>query len=146
MAEMLLYAFRRTCRLGDAVVLDDVGFDIAEKGSLAVLGRNGVGKSTLLLTIMGFTRMTRGTIHWRGADITRLAPSSARAPASAGSAQEREMFPSLTVAENLTVTARPGHWTIERVSTCCRGSTSGMATRAISFPAASSRCWHWRAR
>src|SRR5262245_62575899 len=49
---------------GDAVVLDGIGFALPEKGSLAVLGRNGVGKSTLLLTIMGFTRVTRGTIAW----------------------------------------------------------------------------------
>jgi branched-chain amino acid transport system ATP-binding protein len=94
---------------GDAVVLSDIGFDLAEKGSLAVLGRNGVGKSTLLLTIMGFTRMTRGNIHWRGTDITRLAPYK-RARAGIGwVAQEREIFPSLTV------TARPGHWNIERI-------------------------------
>ena len=115
MAEMLLSLSGVRAGYGDAVVLDDVGFDLAEKGSLAVLGRNGVGKSTLLLTIMGFTRMTRGTIHWRGTDITRLAPFK-RARAGIGwVAQEREIFPSLTVAENLTVTARPGHWTIERV-------------------------------
>ena len=115
MAEMLLSLSGVRAGYGDAVVLNDVGFDLAEKGSLAVLGRNGVGKSTLLLTIMGFTRMTRGTIHWRGTDITRLAPYK-RARAGIGwVAQEREIFPSLTVAENLTVSARPGHWTIERV-------------------------------
>ncbi|HEX5767278.1 MAG TPA: ATP-binding cassette domain-containing protein, partial [Burkholderiales bacterium] len=59
---------------GDAVVLDDISLEVPVGGALAVLGRNGVGKSTLLLTIMGFTRMTRGSIHWRGEDITRLAP------------------------------------------------------------------------
>ncbi len=115
MAEMLLSLSGVRAGYGDAVVLNDIGFDLAEKGSLAVLGRNGVGKSTLLLTIMGFTRMTRGNIHWRGTDITRLAPYK-RARAGIGwVAQEREIFPSLTVAENLTVTARPGHWTIERI-------------------------------
>ena len=57
---------------GEAVVLDDVSFGIAERGSLAVLGRNGVGKSTMLLTLMGFTQLRRGSIVWRGADITRM--------------------------------------------------------------------------
>jgi branched-chain amino acid transport system ATP-binding protein len=115
MADALLSLSGVRAGYGDAVVLNDVGFEIAEQGSLAVLGRNGVGKSTLLLTIMGFTRMTRGSIHWRSADITRLAPFR-RARAGIGwVAQEREIFPSLTVAENLTVTARPGHWDIERV-------------------------------
>jgi branched-chain amino acid transport system ATP-binding protein len=115
MAEMLLSLSGVRAGYGDAVVLNDVSFDLAEGGSLAVLGRNGVGKSTLLLTIMGFTRMTRGTIRWRDTDITRLAPHK-RARAGIGwVAQEREIFPSLTVAENLTVTARPGHWSIERI-------------------------------
>lgn len=100
---------------GDAVVLNDISFEIADKSSLAVLGRNGVGKSTLLLTIMGFTRMMRGSIHWRGDDITRV-PSFKRARDGIGwVAQEREIFPSLTVEENLTVTARPGHWTLDRI-------------------------------
>jgi len=115
MADALLSLSSVRAGYGDAVVLNDVAMEIADKGSLAVLGRNGVGKSTLLLTIMGFTRMTRGTIHWRGGDITRLAPYK-RARAGIGwVAQEREIFPSLTVAENLTVTARPGHWNIERI-------------------------------
>ncbi len=115
MGEPLLSLSGVRAGYGDAVVLDNVGFDLAERGSLAVLGRNGVGKSTLLLTIMGFTRMTRGAIRWRGTDIARLA-SYKRARAGIGwVAQEREIFSSLTVAENLTVTARPGHWTIERI-------------------------------
>ena len=79
MAETLLSLSGVRAGYGDAVVLNDIGFDLAEKGSLAVLGRNGVGKSTLLLTIMGFTRMTRGTIHWRGTDITRASALQARA-------------------------------------------------------------------
>jgi branched-chain amino acid transport system ATP-binding protein len=100
---------------GDAVVLNDISFEMADKSSLAVLGRNGVGKSTLLLTIMGFTRMTRGSIHWRGDDITRVAPFRRARGGIGWVAQEREIFPSLTVEENLTVTARPGHWTLERI-------------------------------
>lgn len=100
---------------GDAVVLNDISFEMADKSSLAVLGRNGVGKSTLLLTIMGFTRMTRGSIHWHGEDITRVAPFRRARGGIGWVAQEREIFPSLTVEENLTVTARPGHWTLERI-------------------------------
>jgi branched-chain amino acid transport system ATP-binding protein len=100
---------------GDAVVLSDISLEMADKSSLAVLGRNGVGKSTLLLTIMGFTRMTRGSIHWHGEDITREAPFRRARGGIGWVAQEREIFPSLTVEENLTVTARPGHWTLERI-------------------------------
>ena len=100
---------------GDAVVLDDISLEVPEHGSLAVLGRNGVGKSTLLLTIMGCTVVSRGRITWRGADITRLAPHR-RARAGLGwVAQEREIFPSLTVEENLTVASRPGRWDLGAV-------------------------------
>ncbi len=100
---------------GEAVVLDDVSLELPENGSLAVLGRNGVGKSTLFLTIMGYTAFQRGTITWRGRDITRMAPH-ARARLGVGwVAQEREIFPSLTVEENLTVASRPGRWTLDGV-------------------------------
>jgi branched-chain amino acid transport system ATP-binding protein len=115
MADALLSLSGVRAGYGDAVVLNDVGFDIAEQGSLAVLGRNGVGKSTLLLTIMGFTRMSRGNIRWRGGDISTVAPYKRARGGIGWVAQEREIFPSLTVAENLTVTARPGHWNIERI-------------------------------
>ncbi len=95
---------------GSAVVLDGVSFKLPERGSLAVLGRNGVGKSTLLLTIMGYTQVGRGRVTWRGADITRRPPHR-RALAGIGwVAQEREIFASLTVEENLTVAARAGRW------------------------------------
>jgi branched-chain amino acid transport system ATP-binding protein len=114
-AEPLL-AFRNVrAGYGDAVVLDDISFELAERGSLAVLGRNGVGKSTLLLTLMGFTQVRRGTIAWRGADITRMAPHR-RARAGIGwVAQEREIFANLSVEENLTVAARPGRWDLPAV-------------------------------
>jgi branched-chain amino acid transport system ATP-binding protein len=75
-----------------------------------VLGRNGVGKSTLLLTIMGMTRVTRGEILFDGRSILSL-PAHRRARLGLGwVAQEREIFPSLSVEENLTVAARPGRW------------------------------------
>ncbi len=100
---------------GSAIVLDGVAFELPERGSLAVLGRNGVGKSTLLLTIMGYTQVRRGRISWRGADVTRSAPHR-RARAGIGwVAQEREIFSTLTVEENLTVASRDGRWNLAAV-------------------------------
>src|SRR3954464_6465813 len=100
---------------GDAVVLDGASFEVPANGSLAVLGRNGVGKSTLLLTIMGYTRLHKGEVRWQGASIARLAPHQRARLGIGWAAQEREIFPSLTVAENLTVAARPGEWNLARV-------------------------------
>jgi branched-chain amino acid transport system ATP-binding protein len=115
MAEALLALDDVRAGYGDAIVLDGITLDVAAGGSLAVLGRNGVGKSTLLLTIMGFTRVGRGAVVWRGRDITRLAPHW-RARAGLGwVAQEREIFPSLSVEENLVVGSRPGRWDLEAV-------------------------------
>ncbi|MEJ8570124.1 ABC transporter ATP-binding protein [Microbaculum marinum] len=115
MAEPLLALDDIRAGYGDAVVLDGVSLDIPPHGSLAVLGRNGVGKSTLLLTIMGFTDLRRGTIRWQGKDITRMS-SFRRARAGIGWVpQERDIFATLSVEENLTVAARPGHWTLQTV-------------------------------
>jgi branched-chain amino acid transport system ATP-binding protein len=95
---------------GNAVVLDGLSLTLPPGQSLAVLGRNGVGKTTLLETLMGNTRVMSGLIHWDGRDITRLAPHK-RARAGLGWVpQEREVFPSLTVEENLCVVTRPGPW------------------------------------
>jgi branched-chain amino acid transport system ATP-binding protein len=115
MAEALLALNDVRAGYGDAIVLDGITLDVAAGGSLAVLGRNGVGKSTLLLTIMGFTRVGRGAVVWRGRDITRLAPHW-RARAGLGwVAQEREILPSLSVEENLVVGSRPGRWDLKAV-------------------------------
>jgi len=115
MAELLLTLNDVRAGYGDAVVLDGISLEVPEHGSLAVLGRNGVGKSTLLLTIMGGTHVTRGTICAVGADITAT-PMHRRARAGLGwVAQEREIFPSLTVEENLTVASRPGRWDLQGV-------------------------------
>jgi branched-chain amino acid transport system ATP-binding protein len=109
---------------GETVVLEDVGFSLAERGTLAVLGRNGVGKTTLLATIMGHTTFHAGGIEFRGRPVAR-SPVYARCRLGIGYVpQAREIFPSLTVAENLSVAARPGprldhagagRWTVERV-------------------------------
>jgi branched-chain amino acid transport system ATP-binding protein len=100
---------------GDAVVLDGVSLELPANGRLSILGRNGVGKSTLLLTIMGYTRLHRGDLLWEGKSIARL-PAHQRARLGIGwVAQEREIFPSLTVEENLCVASRPGPWSLDRV-------------------------------
>jgi branched-chain amino acid transport system ATP-binding protein len=104
-----------TAGYGNAVVLDRLSFSLPQGRSLAILGRNGVGKTTLLETLMGNTRVMSGAIRWHGQDITRLS-SHLRARAGIGWVpQEREVFPSLTVEENLVVVARPGPWTLDRV-------------------------------
>jgi branched-chain amino acid transport system ATP-binding protein len=115
MPEPLLTLDKVTAGYGDAVVLHDIALSVPENGSLAVLGRNGVGKSTLLLTIMGYTQLRGGRIAWRGQDISRLAPHRRAAGGIGWVAQEREIFPSLSVEENLTVAARPGAWTLNAV-------------------------------
>jgi branched-chain amino acid transport system ATP-binding protein len=115
MAESLLKLENVTAGYGDAVVLHGVSLDLPEHGSLAVLGRNGVGKTTLLLTMMGYTQLRAGHITWRGQDVSR-APPHRRAVGGIGwVAQEREIFPSLSVEENLTVAARPGAWNLDAV-------------------------------
>src|SRR5262249_52762746 len=114
-AETLLALDDVRAGYGDAVVLDGITLAVAQGGSLAVLGRNGVGRSTLLLTIMGFTRVSRGAIAWRGCDITRTAPHWRARNGLGWVAQEREIFPSLSVEENLLVAARPGRWDLAAV-------------------------------
>jgi branched-chain amino acid transport system ATP-binding protein len=100
---------------GSAIVLDGISFEVPEHGGLAVLGRNGVGKSTLLLTIMGYTQVGRGRVVWRGEDITTWPPHRRAQSGIGWVAQEREIFTTLTVEENLTVAARPGRWTLAAV-------------------------------
>ncbi len=114
-AEPLLALRNVRAGYGEATVLDDVSLEVPEHGSLAVLGRNGVGKSTLLLTIMGYTQVTRGQVIWRGNDITRLPPHKRARLGLGWVAQEREIFPSLSVEENLSVAARAGRWDTKAV-------------------------------
>ena len=100
---------------GETVVLEDIALDLPERGALAVLGRNGVGKTTLLSTIMGHTTFHAGSIEVQGRPVERL-PVYERCRVGIGLVpQAREIFPSLTVQENLVVAARPGRWTLERV-------------------------------
>jgi len=111
----LLKIERLTAGYGEAIVLSDVSLRIAEGQSIALLGRNGMGKTTLVNSIVGVTRYLRGAIALDGKNIERLRPDQ-RAHAGVGWVpQERNIFKSLTVHENLTAVARRGQWTPERI-------------------------------
>ena len=100
---------------GDSTVLEGISFALEQGGSLALVGRNGVGKTTLLLTLMGLTRLKRGRLLMRGKDISRT-PTYLRARLGLGWVpQERLCFPSLTVDEHLHAVARPGPWDHARI-------------------------------
>ena len=100
---------------GETVVIEDIDLTLAPGECISVIGRNGVGKSTLLVTVMGQTVLHAGDIVLNGQSLTRLPPYR-RALAGIGFVpQEREIFSSLTVRENLDVAARPGLWTLARV-------------------------------
>jgi branched-chain amino acid transport system ATP-binding protein len=104
-----------TAGYGETHVLEGIDLAVPAGASLSIIGRNGVGKSTLLETIMGHTTVHDGEIHLNGRRIEG-APVHARALAGLGYVpQEREIFPSLSVLENLELCARPGHWDSARV-------------------------------
>jgi branched-chain amino acid transport system ATP-binding protein len=114
MAE-LLKVDQLSAGYGEAVVLNGVSFALGEGQTLALLGRNGTGKTTLINTLAGATRQHGGSITLAGRALHKL-PSHERAAAGIGWVpQERNIFKSLTVHENLTAVARPGRWTPERV-------------------------------
>jgi branched-chain amino acid transport system ATP-binding protein len=100
---------------GEAVVLPNMSLRLPESQVLALLGRNGTGKTTLINSIVGITRRFGGTVTLGGRDITQMRPDQ-RARAGIGWVpQERGIFRSLTVEENLTAVALPGPWTVGRV-------------------------------
>jgi branched-chain amino acid transport system ATP-binding protein len=106
-----------TAGYGASVVLEDVSLTMTEGDSVALLGRNGVGKTTLLVTLLGLTRVHRGALRWRGGDLAALSTYQ-RAQAGLGWVpQERYMWPSLTIEEHLTAVARPGRWTLAQIYT-----------------------------
>ena len=97
------------------MVIESIALDLPPGETLAVLGRNGVGKTTLLATIMGHTRLRSGSIRFTDREISSL-PAYRRARLGIGFVpQEREIFPSLTVEENLVVAERPGQWSLLKV-------------------------------
>jgi branched-chain amino acid transport system ATP-binding protein len=130
MADSLLRLENVTAGYGDAVVLHGISLDLPENGSLAVLGRNGVGKSTLLLTIMGYTQMRAGRLAWRGQDISRVPPNRRATNGIGWVAQERGQAPGMSM----------------RSLHSFRASPNAAATWATSCPEASSRCSRSRAR
>jgi branched-chain amino acid transport system ATP-binding protein len=115
MSGALLTVDRLTAGYADATILEDVSLQLAPHGSLALLGRNGAGKSTLVGSLMGLTRVHGGAVAFGAHEITHWRPYR-RAHAGIGWVpQEREVFRSLSVTENLTVVARPGGWSLARV-------------------------------
>jgi len=100
---------------GRAVVLSDIAFRLGEGEALAVLGRNGVGKTTLINSIVGVTRRFGGSLTLGGREIAALAPEARAALGVGWVPQERNIFRSLTVQENITAVARPGPWTLDRI-------------------------------
>jgi branched-chain amino acid transport system ATP-binding protein len=114
MAELLV--LENLCAgYGEAIVISNICLRLEEGRSLAVLGRNGVGKTTLVNSIIGVTRHRGGRVMLAGSDITRLS-SDERARGGIGwTPQERNIFRSLTVVENLTAVARKGPWTLRRI-------------------------------
>jgi branched-chain amino acid transport system ATP-binding protein len=104
-----------TAGYGRTVILEDVSLSLPQGAALAVLGRNGVGKSTLMRTIAGHTTLHDGRIQLEGASVGAWPRGSGRGSGSPYVPQEREIFPSLSVLENVTVALIPGPWTVERI-------------------------------
>jgi branched-chain amino acid transport system ATP-binding protein len=114
MAE-LLGLDRLVAGYGDAVVLNGISLSVEDGRSLALLGRNGTGKTTLVNSIIGVTTWRSGAVRLAGRDIARMKPEDRAAAGIGWVPQERNIFRSLTVEENMTAVARPGPWTVARL-------------------------------
>jgi branched-chain amino acid transport system ATP-binding protein len=113
MAELLKVENLRS-GYGEAVVVQGISLSLEQGQSLALLGRNGTGKTTLLNTLVGVTRRHAGRITFAGHEITSMPPHLRAAAGIGWVPQERNIFKSLTVDENLTAVARTGPWTVAR--------------------------------
>lgn len=111
----LLNIERLTAGYGEAIVLTDISFKIAKGQALALLGRNGMGKTTLVNSVIGVTRHISGSISLDGHDITGMRPDQRAHVGIGWVPQERNIFRSLTVEENMTAIERPGPWTLAKV-------------------------------
>jgi branched-chain amino acid transport system ATP-binding protein len=100
---------------GETVVIEDIRFALGPSETVSIIGRNGVGKTTLLATIMGHTTLHGGRLALHDRDISKLATYRRVTEGLGYVPQEREIFPSLTLRENLEVAARPGPWTVDTV-------------------------------
>ena len=114
-AEPILVCDRLVSGWGETQVLDGISLHMAANETLVVLGRNGVGKTTLLSTLIGRATQKGGSIVFRGRAVDRMPPHQRARFGMGFVPQEREIFPSLTVLENLTIAARPGLWNLARV-------------------------------
>jgi branched-chain amino acid transport system ATP-binding protein len=115
MSDALLEVTELSAGYGESLVLEKVSLSVPQGHSLAVLGRNGMGKSTLMLALMGHLRPRHGAIRWRGEDISRVSPDRRVQMGLGWVPQGREVFPSLTVEEHLIIAARPGQWNRDAV-------------------------------
>ncbi|HEY7245591.1 MAG TPA: ABC transporter ATP-binding protein [Xanthobacteraceae bacterium] len=106
---------RLTAGYGEAIVLKEVSLVLPEGQSLALLGRNGMGKTTLINSIVGVTRYVSGEIMLDGHAITRMRPDQRAHLGIGWVPQERNIFKSLSVEENLTAIACPGPWNVARI-------------------------------
>src|SRR5205085_1941693 len=106
---------RVTAGYGAATTIHDISLTLGEASALALLGRNGTGKTTLINTIVGLTTMRRGSIGLAGSEIGGLRPESRVAMGIGWVPQERGIFRSLSVTENLEAVMRHGPWTTERI-------------------------------
>jgi branched-chain amino acid transport system ATP-binding protein len=114
-SEPVLVTEKLVAGYGEASVLSAISLSLSQGRTLALLGRNGTGKTTLVDTLAGLTTYHSGTIRLMGRDITRLRADRRAAAGIGWVPQERNIFKSLTVEENLTAIARPGAWSVERV-------------------------------
>ena len=131
---------------GEAVVLPSMSLTLGEGQVLALLGRNGTGKTTLINSIVGITRRFGGSLALGGLDITAMRPDQ-RARAGIGWVpQERNIFRSLTVEENMTAVAQPGPWTVEKVYEMFPRLKERRSNFGNQLSGASSRCWRSAAR
>ena len=117
---VLLAAEGLNAYYGDSHVLRDAALVIEAGTALGLLGRNGMGKTTLIRTVMGFVRARSGRVHWQGQDVTGRAPERMARLGIGYVPEGRGIFPNLSVRENLLMSARPGpdgrrDWTFERV-------------------------------
>ena len=115
MTELLVEASGLHTYYGSHHILHGVGFTIARGEAIGLMGRNGMGKTTLLRTVLGLVRPRQGSVHIRGRDATQDAPHRIARSGIAYVPEGRGIFPNLTVRENLVMSARAGAWTLERV-------------------------------
>src|SRR5262245_53574142 len=115
MADVALELDAVSAGYGETVVIEDIQLALKPGETLSIIGRNRVGKTTLLATVMGHNTLHGGDVRLHGGSIARLAVHRRNIAGLGYVPQEREVFPSLTVRENLEVAARPGAWTIEKV-------------------------------